>query len=225
MRRKKFKFYLVSKAPHILLLLMLFIVSMIVGAYLPQKIPLHWDKQGIADKIGTKYELVFMLPCAAAIVFAVGVFTESRFILPSQKLRGLMSFMQFLFLVLFFIIQVRNLLRAANIYMPIERLMTIPILLLFMYVAGMLYDAEYMSLFGIKTKWTLNSRSVWVKTNRLASRLFRFSAVLMLIPMYYYKLFYIFLAIPPVASFITSAIYSIIISSGESNDKKNGGEN
>ena len=222
MRRKKIKFYLVSKLPHIMLLVMLFVVSFLVGIYLPLKIPLHWDVLGVADRIGSKYELILLLPCAATIVLAVGVFTESRFILPSQKLRGLMTFMQFLFLVLFFVVQVRNLLRAANIWMPIERLMTIPALLLYIYVANMLYDAEYMSLFGIKTKWTLNNRSVWMNTNRLASRLFSFSAILMLIPIFFYKLFYIFLAVPPISTFIIATIYSIVSSKGGSGDGGDG---
>ena len=96
--------------------------------------------------------------------------------------------------------------------------MTIPALLLYMYVAGMFYDAEYMSLFGIKTKWTLDSPTVWEKTNRLASRLFRISAALMLVPVYFYRLFYIFLAVPPVISFIAATIYSKVISGGGGSD-------
>ena len=215
MRRKKLKFFLLRKAPHLLLLALLFAVSLLVGFYLPQKIPLHWDRQGAVDRIGTKYELVFLLPCAAAIIFAVGVFAENRFILPSRKLRGFISFMQFFFLVLIFTLQARNLLRVSNIRTPIERLMTIPALLLYMYVGGMFYDAEYMSLFGVKTKWTLASRTVWARTNRLASVLFRVSAWLMLIPVYYYRLFYIFLSVPPILSFITAIIYSKVISSDD----------
>ncbi|MCL2060149.1 MAG: SdpI family protein [Oscillospiraceae bacterium] len=212
MRRKKIIYYMMRKAPHLLLLVAMFAASLLVGIFLPQRIPLHWDGQGIADRFGTKYELILLLPCAAVIIFAVGVFAESRIILPSHKLRGLMSFMQFFFLLLFFVVQARNLLRAENIWVPIERFMTIPALLLYMYVASMLHGAEYLSLFGIKTKWTMGSQAVWEKTNRLASRLFRLSAVLMLIPMYFYNLFYIFLAAPPVLSFVTAAVYSILIS-------------
>ena len=216
MRRKKLKYYLMRKAPHLLLLAAMFAASLLVGLYLPQRIPLHWDSRGIVDRIGSKYELILLLPCAAVVVFAVGAFAESRIVLPSHKLRGLMSFMQFFFLLLFFIVQARNLLRAENIWMPIERFMALPALLLYMYVASMLNGAEYMSLFGIKTKWTLDSRAVWEKTNRLASRLFRISAALMLIPMYFYSLFYVFLAVPPILSFVTAAVYSILISNNSS---------
>ena len=220
MRRKKLKFFISRKAPHLFLLATLFAVSLIIGAYLPQRIPLHWDRQGAVDRIGLKYELIFLLPCAAAIIFAVGVFAESRFILPSHKLRGFISFIQFFFIVLLFVLQARNLLRAGGIWAPIERLMTIPALLLYMYVAGMFYDAEYMSLFGVKTKWTLDDETVWEKTNRLASRLFRVSAALMLIPVYFYRLFYICLAVPPVLSFISAVIYSKIISGSNGIDDR-----
>ena len=229
MRRKRLKYFILRKAPHLLLLAMLFAVSIFVGAYLPQRIPLHWDRQGAVDRMGLKYELVYLLPCASAIIFAVGVFAESRFILPSHKLRGFISFIQFFFLILFFTLQTRNLLRVGNIWTPVERLMTIPALLLYMYVAGMFYDAEYMSLFGIKTKWTLDNPTVWEKTNRLASRLFRVSAAMMLVPVYFYRLFYIFLAAPPVISFIAATIYSKVISggggSGGSGGSYDGGDN
>jgi len=211
MRRKKFINYIMRKVPHLILLITLFAVSLLIGSYLPQNIPLHWDRDGIVDRIGTKYELIFLFPCAAAIIFAAGIFMESRFVLPTHKLRGFITFMQFFFLVIFFVLQVRGLLRAENIWVPIERLMTIPILMLFLYVSVMFNDAEYLSLFGIKTKWTLESKAVWEKTNRLASRLFKISTALMLIPIYYYRLFYILLAIPPTVSFVAAAVYSKVI--------------
>jgi len=66
MRYKRLKYFLLRKSPHLLLIAALFAVSMLVGAYLPQTIPLHWNKEGVVDRIGTKYELVFLLPCAAA---------------------------------------------------------------------------------------------------------------------------------------------------------------
>jgi len=212
MRRKKIGRFIARKAPHLLLLATLFAVSAITGLYLPKRIPLHWDKQGIVDRIGPKYELILLLPCAAVIVFAVGVFAESRFILPSRKMRGFIAFTQFFFLVLIFVLQAKNLLQAGNIQTPIERLTPIPALLLYAYVAGVLGDAEYQSIFGVKTKWTMNSPAVWEKTNRLASRLFQCSAAMMLVPLFVYRLFYLFLLLPPALSFIISAAYSKIIS-------------
>ena len=206
--------------PHLLLLATLFSVSLLVGAYLPDQIPLHWDDFGVVDRIGTKYELIFLLPLAATAVFAAGAFAESRIILPSHKIRGFMSFMQFFFLVLFFVIQARNLLRAGHIWLPTERLMAIPALLLYVYVGSMFYDAEYLSLFGIKTKWTLNSRIVWVRTNRLASRMFIICAALMVIPLFFYTYFYILLTVPPVLSFIASVVYSKIISRSAHDEDK-----
>ena len=186
----------------------LFAVSLLVGAYLPQRIPLHWDSSGVVDRIGTKYELVFLLPLAAVAIFAVGAYAESRFILPSQTLRGFISFTQFFFILLVFILQIRGLLRAANIWVPIERLMSIPVLLLYLFISGMFGGADYLSLFGIKTKWTLSSKTVWERTNRLACVLFRLSAGLMLVPLFVYELFFVFLAAPPALSLAAAFIYS-----------------
>jgi len=212
MRRKKIKYFMIRKAPHLLMLFMLFAVSLLVGSYLPQRIPLHWDRLGVVDRFGSKYELIYLLPCAAAMIFAVGAFVESRFILPSQKLRGFMTFMQFFFITLVFVLQIRDLLRAGNIWVPVERLMTIPALLLYAYVSGMFNNAEYFSLFGIKTKWTLNNKLVWERTNRLACLLFRVCAGLMLVPIYFYELYFIFLVLPPILSLVIAIVYSKAIS-------------
>jgi uncharacterized membrane protein len=215
MRRKRLKIYLMRKSPHFLLLILMFAVSMLVGLYLPKVIPTHWDEYGVVDRLGSKYELIFALPCAAVLVYAAGAFAESRITLPSHKIRGFMSFIQFLFVVLFFVIQSRNLLRASDIWAPIERFISIPALMLYAYVAGMFGGAEYLSLFGIKTKWTMNSRAVWERTNRLAARLFYISAALMLIPIFLYELFFVFLTVPPALSFIVAAIFSKAASVGE----------
>ena len=131
---RRLKYILYRKIPHLLTLLMLLAVSFAVGFYLPEKIPLHWDSHGVADRIGSKYELILLLPCASVIIFAAGIFTESRFILPSIKLRGLMSFIQFFFIIIIFIVQAAGLLRASGVYVPVERLMAIPAVLLFAYV-------------------------------------------------------------------------------------------
>lgn len=204
------------------MLAVLFGISILTGAYLPEKIPLHWDRQGIIDRVGTKYELVFLMPAASAVIFAIGVFAESRFIRPPRKLRGFLSFMQFFFLSIFFSIQARNLLRAGNILTPIERLFSIPALLLYAYVATTFEDAEFQSIFGIKTKWTMASQYVWERTNRLASKLFQCCAGMMLLPLFFYKQFYLFLFVPPITSFIILAAYSRYISK---NDPENKPEN
>lgn len=219
MRWKRVKYYAVGKAPHLLMLTLMFAVSLLVGAYLPGKIPLHWDKQGLVDRIGTKFELILLLPCAAALIFLIGILAESRFVLPPRKLRGIMSFIQFFFIAIVFVLQIRALLRACNIAIPLERLMAIPALILYAFVSGLFGNAEYASSFGIKTKWTLGNRDVWERTNRLACILFMCSAGFMLVSVFLYELFYIFLAAPPIISIIAVIIYSrAIYKSGDGGD-------
>lgn len=191
---------------------MLFAVSLLTGAYLPDRIPLHWDRQGVIDRIGSKYELIFLLPCASAVVFAIGVYAESRIILPSRKLRGFMSFIQFFFLSLIFVLQIRSFSLASDNWIPIERLVAIPILLLYSYISAALYDATYLSRFGVRTSYTLKDQAVWGKANRLASRLFGACAALTAVSLVFYKLFYALAFAPPILALIISAIYSRAIS-------------
>ena len=208
---KNLKNLIIKKMPHLLLLLSLFVISIIIGSYFPEKVPMHWNAHGMVDLYGTKFEVIFSLPIGAALVFIAGVFCETRFILPSNKMRSLISFFQFFFLMIFFILQLPVLLRPNNIFLEQERLMSIPAALLFAYVGRMMDKAEYQSLFGFKTKWTMESPQTWEKTNRLASILFSVLAVLMAIPVFIPAIFYYVFIIPVILVFIVLIFYSKVV--------------
>ena len=219
---KKVKAILERKKPHLALLLLLYLVSFLIGMYLPDTVPLHWHQSGMVDRYGTKYELLLLLPASATVVFIVGLAAEARYVRPSDKTKSFMSFLQLFFLMVFAIIQLTRLFRAQNIYLRQESFLTIPVALLFVYAANATKDAEYLSDFGFKTKWTTKSRYVWNRTNRLAAILFFTAAVLMLIPVFLPDLFYGMLFLLVGATITVLVLYSYIISRNDRGDNDNG---
>ncbi|MDR1440680.1 MAG: DUF1648 domain-containing protein, partial [Clostridiales bacterium] len=220
------------KAPHTALMLLLFAVSAASGAFLPDLVPTHWDSRGMIDGYGSKYELIFLLPAGALLVFAVGNFAESRFRLPNRKMREFLSFLQFFFLVIFAIVQIKALLGAQNIFFAVERLLAVPAALLFDFAGRAARDAEHGSLFGIQTKWTLGNPGVWGKTNRLAAYLFRISAAAMLASAFFPGAFRYLAVGAACMSIIIPSVYSMAISqsggaggSGGGGASGSGGEN
>ena len=219
---RKVKKILERKKPHLALLLLLFLVSFLIGMYLPDSVPLHWHESGMVDRYGTKYELLLLLPTSATVVFIVGLAAEARYVQPSNKTKSFMSFLQLFFLMVFAIIQLTRLFRAQNIYLRMESFLTVPVALLFVYVANATRDAEYLSDFGFKTKWTIKSRYVWNRTNRLAAILFFAAAVLMLVPVFFPDLFFEMLFILVGAAITVLVLYSHIISKNDRSDNDNG---
>jgi uncharacterized membrane protein len=132
--------------------------------------------------------------------------------MPPAKTRGFLSFTQLFFVVLLFVFQIRLLLQTGGIHIAAERVAAIPALLLYVYVSVAFSDAEYMSLFGVKNRWTVADGNVWERTNRLASRLMRVSAALMIVPMFFIETIYWTLLAPPALSFFILYIYSAAIS-------------
>ena len=137
-----------------------------------------------------------------------------------------MSFFQIFFLMIFFVLQLSALLRPNNIFLQQERLMSIPAALLFAYVGRVMDKAAYQSLFGFKTKWTMENQKTWDKTNNLASILFSVLAVLMMIPVFVPALFYYVLIIPVVLVLIVLVFYSkaIYAQCREEEEKKSNNE-
>ena len=186
--------------------------------------PLHWNKSGMVDRYGSKYELLLLLPVSATIVFAGGIAAEARYVFPSPKTKGFMSFLQLFFLMTFFILQITGLFRAQHIYLRQESFLTVPAALMLVYVSNVSRNAEYLSDFGVKTKWTIKSRSVWNRTNRLASNLFFAAAILMLIPVFLPDLFFGMLIALVVVIFTILVVYSKITAKNEAgSEAKNKG--
>jgi uncharacterized membrane protein len=175
-RFKNLKGYIKRKYPHIILVCLLFIVSMALGAPLPGRVALHWDRDGIVDRYGSKYELVFLLPVVSVIIFIIGAAAEKRFVLPSHKVKGAISFFQFFFILLVFVLQLYKVFRAMNFPVGLESLSAVLFVALFIYMGNVIKSSEYRSAFGIKTKWTMDDPDVWEKTSRLAAILLNIAA-------------------------------------------------
>ncbi|MCL2163666.1 MAG: DUF1648 domain-containing protein [Oscillospiraceae bacterium] len=182
--------FLKKKYPHLILIALLFVVSLAVSAKLPERTPLHWDKQGVVDRYGSKYELVFLLPSVSVVLFALGVAAEKRHILPSHKTRGVISFFQFFFILLVFVFQLYGLFRALNFSVALESLSAPLFIALFLYMGHVIKASEFRSSYGVKTKWTMSDPMVWRKTSHLAFILFNIGSASMAFIIFIPKLLY-----------------------------------
>jgi uncharacterized membrane protein len=175
---------------------------------MPGQVPMHWDASGLADRFGSKYELMLGLPFGAAVALAAGALAEGRLVLPPHALRRFISFLQFFFLSVFFVLQVAALLRANRVAVETERLIAVPAAILFAYAGSALDGAGFQSLFGVKTRWTMADEGVWRRTNRLAAVLFTCAAFAMLAALPFPRAFHALLVGQPLAILAFAWLYS-----------------
>lgn len=174
----------------ILTLLPMVITTVAVLWFLPDTIPAHYGISGEVDRWGSKYES-FILP-GISLVFGVamllGAWISSR---SSRKeveqgsrifvIAGNVSLAVFNVMTLFFLYtswaQMEHLEGVPEIGL---RILFAVIAIMLLILGAVMPQVKQNAWFGVRTKWTMQSVSVWEKSQRFGGRLFMGAALLCL---------------------------------------------
>ena len=190
----------------LLILIMPFVIIAFVWDQIPERVPIHWDFNGHADRFGNKGLGLFLLPIInIGLVLLIGALSKidpkalKGSALPSalKPIRLIIS--GFMFAV--FCITVLILL-GANVNIGVAFQLGLPIL--FLLLGYYLPTVQPNYFIGVRTPWTLESPENWRLTHRFAGRLWTIVSLL-----------YIILAIAlaghtPEALFVTYLVMIII---------------
>lgn len=174
----------------ILTLLPMVITTVAVLWFLPDTIPAHYGISGEVDRWGSKYES-FILP-GISLVFGVamllGAWISGR---SSRKeveqgsrifvIAGNVSLAVFNVMTLFFLYtswtQMEYLEGVPEIGL---RILFAVIAIMLLVLGAVMPQVKQNAWFGVRTKWTMQSVSVWEKSQRFGGRLFMGAALLCL---------------------------------------------
>lgn len=165
----------------LVLVIIPFILIAIFWNALPDKIPAHWNAAGEVDRYDGKsgilllpfvnlsiYALLWMIP------FIDPKKNFGQFFNTFEKIQALLiSFFFGLFLVIF-----------GSVLGYISR---VEVWIMYLTLGLLLFIGNYLGkvrpnyFLGIRTPWTLESEEVWVKTHRLAGKLWVFSMIALII--------------------------------------------
>lgn len=137
-------------------------------------VPVHWNAAGEVDRWADSTWSLLVLPGSMLglyLVFQViGVISPHGFRPESfQRVVGIFQNATLLFLALVFAAQ---LLYAGGIEVDMSMLVLLGIGGLFIVVGNFLGKTRKNFFIGIRTPWTLASDEVWIRTHRLAGRVF-----------------------------------------------------
>jgi uncharacterized membrane protein len=155
-------------------------ISIALYPSLPDQIPSHWNAAGEVDGYFPKFWGTFFLPLLMAGLVALLIVIPGIDPLRENYEKFTPYYDGFiLFFALFlFIIQVQVLLWSLGFSLSPNLVFPILFGLLFIYIGILLEHAEQNWFVGIRTPWTLSSRTVWKKTHERGGLLFKIAGIL-----------------------------------------------
>lgn len=194
----------------IAIIIIVFAVTLIFYPKLPETIASHWDAQGEANGYMNRFSGAFLLP-----IILIGLFLLLYFIPNIDPLKkNIQAFRQYydtfilIFTIFLSFIQLHILLWNIGIKINPSITSNIGGTLLFFYLGILLEKSKRNWFIGVRTPWTLSSDSVWDKTHKLGSKLFKIDALICLIGAFLPKIGFYFVIIPIVATAVFLIVFS-----------------
>lgn len=175
---------------------------------MPEQMASHWNTQGQVDDYLPKFWGLFLMPLISLGLFLLFLLIPKIDPLKKNIAKFRQYFDWFIALIIIFLFYIYALSLVWNLGYRFQMgKMMIPALsLLFFYIGILLKKAERNWFIGIRTPWTLSSDLVWQKTHELGSKLFKISAVIALLGIFFNQYAIWFVLIP----ILSSALYLII---------------
>ena len=205
----------------ILILALPFCVAAALWNKLPDPMPNHWGINGQGDGYASKPVAALLLPCinlAFTALMLVLPRIDPKFARYDEETKASLrrTFAAMRLAVTLYLSSLALVVVVTPLY-PAIRIPTVigsGAGLLLMVLGNLMTKLRPNWFFGIRTRWTLESRDIWIKTHRLGGRLMMAGGVCILIfglllPM---KLFVICVLLPAAAIMsIVPIVYSYII--------------
>ena len=149
----------------------------IVWNKLPEKVPLHYNLQGEADRYGSKSELLILL--GVMFLLNVGVYfllTNLHRIDPKKKqsLENLPRMKRLAFLICMFLSAISCLIVFTSQHSIAKfesKLVVAGVGLLFTFIGNYMYNIKPNYFAGIRTPWALENEENWRLTHKLAGKM------------------------------------------------------
>jgi uncharacterized membrane protein len=196
----------------ILVLILTTGMTLLIYPRMPEVVASHWNAAGDVNDTLPKFWGLILIPILMCVFCALLEFFP-RIDPLRDNYRKFQEYYEGLILVLavfFFFIQLEIILWGLGIQVSPNFTMPVMIGILFIYIGFLLEHAEPNWFVGIRTPWTLSSGSVWKKTHRRGSTLFKLAGVVSMIGILAGKYAWLFILIPAIAVAVFAVIYSYV---------------
>ena len=188
------------------------LITIAVYPTLPDRVVSHWNASGQADGYMSKFWGLGLIPII--MTACVALFAVIPRIDPLkknyEKFRNYYDGFILLFVFFLLAIQVQIILWSSGSH--ISPNLTLPLLtgILFIYLGFLIEHAEQNWFVGIRTPWTLSSKTVWKKTHELGGKLFKIAGIISFAGVLFQNLAIWFVLVPVLAVALYTIVYSYV---------------
>ncbi|RZJ56173.1 MAG: DUF1648 domain-containing protein [Flavobacterium sp.] len=149
---------------------------------LPEKVPMHWNYDGVIDRWGEKYTLIIVALFMTVFLYALmlvlpKIDPKKRLPIMGNKFYQL----KFILLLFFSALAIIIIYLSKNQEISNPGLLNIPIAILFIALGNYFKVIQPNYFIGIRTPWTLENKEVWKSTHTFAGKIWMLSGFVILI--------------------------------------------
>jgi len=179
---------------------------------MPERAASHWNTKGEVDGYISKSSASFLMPIISLLVALLFLFVPKIDPLKENVKKFRAYFDGFIIVILLFLLYIYLLTIFWNLGFRFDmNYFMIPAFAFLLYYAGILVEKARRNWFiGIRTPWTISNEQVWNKTHKLGGKLFKASAAIVLLGMFFIEYVFYFLIIPIIILLVFSFLYSYL---------------
>lgn len=189
-----------------------FVLALALYGRMPEPMASHWNAVGDVDGYISRFWGVFLLP------FTVVGLTLLLSVIPAidplraniERFRETYDWFVVVFLGYMLYIYIMTLLWNLGVRFDFGLLLVPAMAGLFFFIGVLVERARRNYFIGIRTPWTLANEEVWNRTHKLGGTLFKASAVLILLGLFWPDLIIWFIMVPVFLAAIVSIVASYL---------------
>lgn len=164
-----------------IIILLPILLGLILWDKLPEKIPTHWNAEGVVDGWSRKEFAVFGLPAVLFVLHWVCLLVSSADPKNQNYSEKMLQLVFWICPVLSVLIGVLSYGTALGMEFKVDKIMLLLVGLLFIVIGNYLPKCKQNYTMGIKLPWTLNDEENWNRTHRMAGKLWVVIGFLMML--------------------------------------------
>jgi uncharacterized membrane protein len=206
----------------VIVILLSFAIAFYLYPLFPEKMASHWGYRGEVNGYSSKFTGLFLMPIISIVMLIIFLLIPKLDPLKENIDEFRATYDKFILIMISFMFYVHCLTLLWNLGIYVNMLQFLaPAFCIIYFFAGVLMEkAKRNWSIGIRTPWTISSQTVWDKTHKIGSRLFKLSGILCLPGIIFPSQSFIFMIVPVLISSLYLVVYSYVEYRKENKNKK-----
>lgn len=197
-----------------IIVFLIVLISFAIGIYfypqMPASMASHWNEKGQVNGYMPKFWGLFLMPIISLVILLAFIIIPRIDPLKNNIKEFRKYFDGFIILISLFLLYIflLTIFWGTGNRFNMNQALPPALAVLFFYAGILIENSKRNWSIGIRTPWTLSSDKVWDKTHKIGGKLFKASAVITLLGIFFPDYAFLFLIVPVIFSAIFCFVYS-----------------